>query len=57
MTKDRHPSHKTRFSMDASSWDEICIYCGHTDRAGGGWGKLADPCIATPEEREQAKWK
>ena len=52
-----HPSHKTRVSLDASSWDEICIYCGYTDSTGGGWGKLAEPCTATPEEREKARWK
>ena len=26
-----HPSHKTRFS-DSSLYDEVCIYCGITDR-------------------------
>lgn len=40
----KHPSHKTRVSMDSSTWDEICVYCGHTDISGGGWGKLAEPC-------------
>lgn len=39
----RHPSHKTRISVDASSYDEICVRCGHTDRL-GSWGKLAEPC-------------
>jgi hypothetical protein len=39
----KHPSHKTRFS-DASSYDEICIYCGATDLVPGGWGELAYPC-------------
>lgn len=29
-----HPSHKTRVSMDASSYDEICELCGATDTAG-----------------------
>ncbi len=38
-----HQSHITRDS-DASSYDEICIACGATDRAGGGWGDLANPC-------------
>lgn len=38
-----HPSHKTRDS-DASTFDEICIYCNHTDQVPGGLGKLALPC-------------
>ena len=37
------PTHKTRFS-DASSFDEVCVKCGATDIAGGGWGQLAQPC-------------
>lgn len=41
----KHPSHSTR-SSDASSYDEVCINCGATDIAGGGWGKLAQPCSA-----------
>lgn len=47
-----HPTHKTRFSFDASTWDEICVKCGNTDIAGGGWGKLAEPCpqAASPYE-------
>lgn len=43
-TKPKHPSHKTRVSMDSSSYDEICKNCGATDEALGGWGRLADPC-------------
>lgn len=39
-----HPSHTTRISMDASSYDEICTKCSATDIAGGGWGRLAQPC-------------
>ncbi len=39
-----HPSHVTRISMDASSYDEICINCGATDEVPGGWGKLVLPC-------------
>jgi len=39
----KHPSHVTRIS-DASSFDEICINCGSTDVAGGGWGALGQPC-------------
>lgn len=47
-----HPSHKTRFSWDASTYDEICIYCGATDQVPGGWGQLAEPCPkATKEEK------
>lgn len=38
-----HFSHRTRFS-DSSFYDEICTLCGHTDIAGAGWGKLAEPC-------------
>lgn len=40
-----HPSHVTRISMDASTYDEICVNCGATDIAGGGWGNLAKPCL------------
>jgi len=44
-----HPTHSTR-SSDASSFDEVCTACGATDIAGGGWGKLAEPCSAhTPK--------
>jgi len=39
-----HPSHKTRFSFGASSFDEICEKCGATDQVPGGWGRLAFPC-------------
>lgn len=42
MTDKLHPSHKTRYS-DASTFDEICVHCGATDRL-GSWGKLAEPC-------------
>lgn len=42
--KGLHPSHVTRISMDASSYDQICINCGATDQVLGGWGKLAEPC-------------
>lgn len=38
-----HPSHVTRISMGASSYDYICINCGATDQI-GGWGDLARPC-------------
>lgn len=48
-----HPSHKTRISLDASSYDEICDVCGNTDLAGGGWGKLADPCPGAKNEQSQ----
>lgn len=40
---DKHSSHVTRVS-DASSFDEICVNCGATDKVPGDWGKLADPC-------------
>lgn len=38
-----HPSHKTRIA-DSSSYDEVCVKCGATDIAGGGWGDLRFPC-------------
>lgn len=38
-----HPTHKTRFS-DASTFDTICVNCGATDVAPGGFGQLAFPC-------------
>lgn len=47
--KGPHPSHITRFS-DASTFDEICINCGATDRL-GSWGLLAEPCV---EEQKDA---
>jgi len=43
----RHPSHVTRISMDASTYDEICILCGATDEI-GSWGRLAAPCTKAP---------
>ena len=43
-----HPSHVLRFSMDASSYDEICVNCGATDQVPGGWGQLAFPCPHAP---------
>lgn len=43
-----HPSHVTRISMDASSYDEICTNCYATDQAIGGWGELAKPCPKAP---------
>ncbi len=39
--------------MGASLYDEICVKCGHTDIATGGWGKLAEPC---PEENGPEKY-
>ena len=39
-----HPSHVTRVSIDASTYDQICVNCDNTDLAIGGWGKLAEPC-------------
>lgn len=46
MTDDLHPSHITR-SSDASTYDFICVFCGHTDRVTGGSGKLVEPCPFT----------
>lgn len=45
-----HPSHVTRISMDASTYDEICVNCGAHDEVPGGWGALAYPCPATVSE-------
>lgn len=42
-TDQKHPSHKTRISFGASSYDEICDECGATDKL-GSWGLLALPC-------------
>jgi hypothetical protein len=36
-----HPTHKTRYS-DSSLFDEICEYCGMTDRRGDD--ALDHPC-------------
>lgn len=47
----KHPSHTTR-SSDSSLYDEKCVNCGGTDVAGGGWGKLAQPCKAAPSVPE-----
>lgn len=52
----KHPSHETRFSFDASSWDEKCVFCGATDQVPGGWGALADPCPATEEQRKERRY-
>lgn len=46
-----HPSHITRFSWDASTYDEICINCDATDEVPGGWGQLAYPCSCPEEKR------
>lgn len=51
MSKRKHPSHETR-SSDASTFDEVCVNCGATDIAGGGWGKLAKPCPAKPAQSQ-----
>ena len=40
---------KTRFSVDASTYDEICTKCGATDMVPGGWGDLAKPCPKTED--------
>lgn len=49
----KHPSHKTRFSWDASTYDEVCVLCGATDQVPGGWGDLAKPCPAARDERNE----
>ena len=48
MKEHKHDSHETRISMDASSYDEICVHCGATDNL-GGWGNLAKPCTNVPK--------
>ena|SRR6218665_935943 len=52
----RHPSHETRVSIDASSYDEICVHCGATDIAAGGWGELAKPCTAIKIDAPKEPW-
>lgn len=47
-----HPSHVTRMSIDASSFDEICTLCGATDNVPGGWGALKYPCTGKKKARE-----
>ncbi len=44
-----HPTHVTRFSWDASTYDVVCVNCGNTDKTPGGWGLLAEPCPCVPE--------
>ena len=43
-----HPSHVTRISMSASSYDEVCVNCGARDTL-GSWGDLAYPCPNPPK--------
>lgn len=49
-----HPSHVTRISFDASTYDEICVNCGATDEI-GGWGQLAYPCSNPPNPTTQTE--
>ncbi len=53
MNDQLHPSHRTRISMGASSYDEICTLCGARDVAGGGWGSLKFECKGTDEQRKE----
>ena len=46
-----HPSHETRPS-DASTFEEVCVHCGKTDKTGGGWGGLAEPCTVMKEQEK-----
>ncbi len=48
-----HKSHRTRFSFDASTYDEICELCGAHDEVPGGFGRLAYPCPASDEKRAE----
>lgn len=58
----KHPTHRTKISLDASSYDEICVNCGATDRI-GSWGKLAEPCskpsinVAKMQKTLLRKWR
>lgn len=52
VSNSKHPSHITR-SSDSSLYDEKCVNCGATDLAGGGWGKLAEPCSKDWRKEEQ----
>lgn len=47
-----HPSHKTRFS-DSSLFDEICVYCLHTDS--DRERRLEKPCPAAPVQPPQGE--
>lgn len=47
-----HPSHDTRISFDASSYDEICTKCRATDILNGGWGNLRFPCPVASKKEE-----
>lgn len=49
----KHPSHVTR-SSDASTFDEVCVNCGATDIAPGGWGVLAYPCPNAQNESSRS---
>ena len=40
----KHESHKSVRSSDASTFDFICDDCGATDNVTGGWGTLRKPC-------------
>lgn len=48
-----HPSHKTRISLEASSYDEICVNCGAHDEVPGGWGSLVFPC-SNPDGKKES---
>jgi hypothetical protein len=51
MKDELHESHRTRIS-DASSFDEICVLCGATDRL-GSWGNLRFECKGSDEKRAE----
>ena len=46
MAEGLHRSHVTRFSFDASTYDEVCVNCGAHDEVPGGWGELGKPCAS-----------
>lgn len=43
--------HRTRYS-DASTFDEVCIYCGMTDAVPGKGPVDLYECPATPEHKD-----
>ena len=47
-----HYTHRTRFSFDASTYDEICELCGATDGI-MTFGQLAYECPASDEKRQK----
>ena len=51
LNRGKHPSHETRFSWDASTYDFVCMKCGATDQVPGGWGALSELCPVINESK------